>query len=608
MVASLWLDAVARARFLDLASQSESPGADILAAARRATASEATSAEGEPDRCVVALALIAVIDSDTVAARRAAESFLAWTATANPSDLGGAHQALVAAVVWDCCADLCDDALRYAMGTRAAELAASMREINSGNPHVVTNNWWAVTHSGALLASRVAEAAGIEVIGGWPVGEALTWARGRLVAFAGHFGDAGLYHEGLGYQLYTCSLLLAAVTVDAPLAAAVGVRFAPMAASLFATAVAAPAAAEEPRAPAGIMLSWNDAGLGWGQVGAVPLMVSLAPSAQQGALRWCLDRLHGASGQWPQRFAGWFFTLLAYPTVPAVDPAGVLPTTVCDHRQGLVVWRDGWTVSGDTVVGLYAKTTHLGGHRQQDAGSLRLLAGGRTWIAGGGQARADRRWQSVCMPADGGDPDACGAILAYDAAAGVIGVELRKVSQCYHERWLTCAGGEALGVQAGLLLLDQIEDHRQRSWLWTLTLIDPVTVTIAEDQRSCQVHGVGGAVLTVTFVGTLPQQIALERMPESTRTFSGGDRVTYPGRPVLVATFAPAIHHGILAVITVDPSPALQVSREQWTIQRGEQRWERPFGCHVPAEYMPGQSPSLCRAPAGHAGYRARPE
>ena len=73
------------------------------------------------------------------------------------------------------------------------------------------NNWWAVTHSGALVAALAVHGKAKQDGNTWDLEEIISRCKGRLKAFCHHFGDAGIYHEGLGYQTYACSYLIPAL-------------------------------------------------------------------------------------------------------------------------------------------------------------------------------------------------------------------------------------------------------------------------------------------------------------------------------------------------------------------------------------------------------------
>jgi len=634
MSTRLWLDPDLRARLRRHLAEGEPTVIGIAALARAQAARDpATVLVRDPrrpsashgpvqgDRYLAGCAVTALLDADAGAARLALAYFLWWTEPWNPSDLGAAAQALHGAVAWDCCAPLWTAAERTAVADRLASLHHGFREVNPGNPHTVTNNWWGVTHSGALLAALAAHGQPGADGAVHDLSEGIAWARGRLDVFAGHFGDAGLYHEGLGYQGYTCSLLLPALLADGGPLLSRHPGLTRMGASLYATAALLPTLRDDDMGGAdgfGMCLSWNDAGLGWGQDATQALVMALAPSAQRAGLRWLFDRLSGVAGPsgsaGPSGFApgmaGWFFTLFAYPfAIPARAPDGILPRHVRDARQGLVVLRDRYQDGDDAILGVYAKATHVGGHAQQDAGSIRLIALGHQWIVGGGQARSDRAWQSVCAPpADGARPDGCGALIWDEPTArgGAVGIDLRRVSQGYHERYVALDAGGA-GVPVALALLDQIDDHAGRPWEWTLTFLPGYVCELHADGAGFTVRAGDGARLDARFLCARPATLSFRETPASTRTYSSGGTVAYPGRPFIAAAFGPAPRLAVYVAMTVtrgDP-PALALG-EGVDVRVGSQLWQRPFGEAVPATFQPGRSGGLCQAPAGVERFRAR--
>lgn len=557
-------------------------------------------------------AIVALLDGDAGAAQRGAAAFLWWTREWTNSDLSTAHQALVGAVLWDCAADAWSTEVRRAMTERLVQIHGTMREINKGNPHNVTNNWWAVTHSGALFAARA-----VHGEPGVDLAEGIAWATGRLEAFADHFGSGGLYHEGLGYQGYTCCFLLPALLLGGrePLPWQ-REAFATMSASYYSAAVAAPAVSDSPK-PAqgtGLLLSWNDAGLTWPEGNIVACLLRFAPDGQRGALRWCFDRLNGIHGSrtYAPGFAGLFFTVLCYPSDhPACPPTGILPNHVRDPRQGLIVHRNRWQGADDGVLGLYAKSTWVGGHGQQDAGSIRLIALGHPWIVGGGQARGDRSFQSVVHPISGpGEPAACGAVMWDEARPGgsCTGMDLRRVSVGYHERYVAADWATHGDAPVTLALLDQVDDHAGRDWLWTLVTLPHFTVTLHDDGAGFTIRAADGAQLDGRFLTARPRLLEIRRTPDSTRTYSGGNRETYPGRPYVAAEFAHQPHLAIYVAITVHRGSARSPTLgDGLDLHWGQRTWKRPFGAAIPVAFRPGISSGLCQAPAGVPDYRARP-
>ncbi len=354
--------------------------------------------------------------------------------------------------------------------------------------------------------------------------------------------------------------------------------------------------------------SWNDDGLGWVHSNAPLLAMALAPPEQQGALRTQFDKLNGVDA--PEPFCGEylprFFTLLHYPyeTEPA-DPDAVLPRHVTDSRQGYTFFHNRYADADDAVLGAYARCTFIGGHHQDDAGSLRFSALDCDWIVGGGQARPDAEWQSVLTPAGGREGEyGRGAIVVDEAtdAGGVFGIDLRPASGGYHERFAAVNYSARSEAPVVLALLDQVDDHLGRDWQWHLSLGPTLEPQIDEDGQGFRVAGPGDASMVVRFLGPCqPERIQPRRMPDSQRTFENGQTVHYPGRAFVTATFANREHLGIYALITIqrDESPQVELIGEGLAVQVGQWRWDRPFGAAVPEAYRPGASGSLCKYPGG---------
>lgn len=594
-------------------AQAARPAAEVLVRDPARPAASHLAVLG--DRHLAGCAVAALLDDDAAAAGRALAYWLWWTEPWNPSGLGAAAQALHGAVAWECCAPLWTPAGRAAAADRLARLHRGFREINQGNPHAVTNNWWGVTHAGALLAALAAHGEPGADGAAHDLAEGIAWARGRLDAFACHFGDAGLYHEGLGYQGYTASLLLPALLADGAPLLPRHPGLARMGSSLYAAGALLPTVRDDAGADAGpagfgMALSWNDAGLGWGQDATAAAVLALAPEADRAGLRWMYDRLSGVAGPgcFAPGMAGWFFTLLAYPfDHPAAPDA--LPRHVRDARQGLVLLRDRYRDGDDCLLGVYAKATHVGGHAQQDAGSVRLIALGHQWIVGGGQARGQRAWQSTCSPLPPAQPDGCGALIWDEpmAGGGAVGIDLRRVSGGYHERYVALHAAGA-GAPVALALLDQIDDHLAREWEWTSTFLPGYDGDLHPDGAGFTLRAADGARLDARFLAAKPRTLERREMPGSRRSFSSGGTVAYPGRPFIAATFAPAPRLAIYVAMTVTRGEAPPIALgEGVDLRIGAHRWRRPFGAAVPEAYRPGISGGLCRSPAGVDDFRARP-
>lgn len=538
------------------------------------------------------------------------------------SDLRRASVAMMSAQIWAGAHPLWDDASRVWAADWLARLAQSFRVLDGrGNPHTVGNNWWAVTHSGALLAAIAAHGEVGADGQRYDLSEEIAWARGRLLAFCGHFGDAGLYHEGFGYQFYTLTYLLPALyalrLLDGTDVRAWFPGLQQMPGSLLATVATRWAHSDREDEQDqdcqdwGAMLSWNDAGLNWPSCGAEAFFFDLAPRAQLGAVREMIDRLEGLKSPLPRfasRFGGLFFMALLYPfEVPAEDPEGCLPHAVLDSRQGLAVFRNHYRDQEDVILGVYARTTHVGGHSQQDAGSVRLMGLGEDWIIGGGQARPAATYQSV-VTVDDPKPETKyqqqGLILWYEprAGGGCVGLDLRKVHASYSERYVALETEDTPGVVACFALLDLIDDHRMdRTWHWNLTFEPSLRFEIHSDQSGFTLRGQNQTFFLARFLHARPERFQCLEMPASQRTFSSAGQVCYRSRPYLRATFARQKHLAIYlaALIGRGSEPAWPQAAEGVGWRVGEWIWKRPFGAAVAPEFRPGASGGMCRYPSG---------
>lgn len=554
-----------------------------------------------------ALAVIALVES-SVSAAQALVDLLAGT-TLPAQDLGVAHLGLQVAVAQDCCRGLIDDSRSQTLRETADAVLARLRSApSSHNPHAVQNNWWGVVHGGALLAALCADHHGDH-------DEQIRWALGRCRAFSQHFGPAGLYHEGLGYELYTLSHLLPALAAadQRGLIDLAGecpwVRS--LAHSLYAATVPAPSPPEsaDDTSGAGLLLSWNDAGLSWWSGIVSPLALHYADPLRRPALRAWSRRLEGPDSPDPHAYGaweGWPFAVVLDDERDDLAPMPDLPRRVSDSRQGLGIFRDRWRDGDDTVLGCYARATHIGGHSHDDGGSIRLSGLGRPWIIGGGQARASNQWQSVAAPEirdqRAGHRSGNGAVIwdEVTAGGGVYGMDLRKVSGAYHERYVSLAGDGHLGIPAAVAMLDCIDDHLDRSWTWRLTFCAALDLTFDDDGLGFALAAHDGTMAQCRFLGTAPQFLRRETCPESERTFSNGQRVRYPCRPVVAVDFAPTEHLVIYAAIVLTRGQRIPISRAQGADLRiGAALWHRPFSHAVPVDYDCLSGGTLSRWPAG---------
>jgi hypothetical protein len=454
-------------------------------------------------------------------------------------------------------------------------------------------------------------------IHGWPADESgavydmaedVAWARGRMRPFLMHHGDRGLYHEGLGYQMYPAAFwlpfLLASQAFDGLDYLAEFPNLCQMGPSLYAAVAARPAPGER----RGVKLVWNDDNPEWHNSGVPVLMMHLAPPGQVGALRWMYDRLNGVRGdaQFGPEFTGWFFSLRYYPyDTPPADPNVVLPLHLTDSRQGLTIVRNRYRDAEDAILGAYARATHVGGHAQDDAGSVRFMALGHDWITGGGQARAQAEFQSIVTPSDGSRPRkplACGAVICDERTehGSVFGMDLRRPCVAYAERWVAVDYSRRSGAEAVLALLDLVDDHNQREWDWNLSFEAGLECVLDADGAGFGLRAADAAVLRARFLGMRPASLRVERMPDTERTYQSGHRQRYPGGPYLRAHFAECVHLGVYVVMVVTRGAAPEVrAGEGLAVTVGAWTWERPFGAAIPAAFRPGESGILCRYPSG---------
>ncbi|TVR15281.1 MAG: hypothetical protein EA401_02980 [Planctomycetota bacterium] len=570
-----------------------------------------------------AQAILALLSPDAdeqgQSAQRAIACYRFLTSEGYPSDLGCGAWALSGSILLDACwPHLPADEQTWLVDTLYAIHRHLRTRVTKGNPHTVNNNWWAITHGGCLLAGHAVHGRvgsdGVER----DCAENIHWARQRLHAFCHHFGDAGLYHEGLGYQNYTMSMLFPALYADqccgGPRVSDIFPNLSQSAQSIYATVVPHPPTPDTTQDDGakglGMCLSWNDAGPGHSGGSHEILALALAAPEQQGALRDVYDRLHGVDGDrsFAPGYSGMYFAATLYPYAQErVAAQGRLSTFIADNRQGMVIMRSGYQGPDDCTFGAYARATHVGGHSADDAGSIRLVALGHDWIVGGGQARGHASYQSVVIDDTGERPKnkPCGAIMWREATdhGGIVGMDLRKVHGAYSERYVAIDYSGACGVPVAMALLDQIDDHRDdRDWLWNCSCAPDLEILIDEDERGFRLVAADGKQLQARFVADVPQSVYIEDMPASKRTFAGGDQVQYRPRRYIQARFAAKTPLGILTAITVShgSGPVHTLAGAGCAIRIGDHVWQRPFGAAIPADFQPGIGGGLCPYPDGH--------
>ncbi len=554
-----------------------------------------------------------LLTGDQQIAEKAYDLLMHW-ASPQTANLGRGTRCLIGAICQECCSEVWSAAQAAAVNRRLIELHQSFYTIgHGGDPHVVTNNHWGVSHAGSLVAALAAHGQ-VAAPGAEPVdlAEGIEWALDRVRAFLGHLGDKGFYHEGIGYGLYPASFWWAAILAARSTGWADLLEEFPnirnQGASMYGMTSFAPMVDEDGTDlhRTGMRLSWNDDGTGWVQSNVAACMVAGARGEQTGALRWMFDRLNGVDGdgRFGPGWGGLFFSLVCYPydTEP-VEADRVLPKHICDYRQGMMIVRNRYRDADDSVLGLYAKQTFVGGHKHDDAGSLRLLSHGMHWITGGGQARPDAAWQSVFFPADGSrasEPLGKGAILCNhrNATGAVFGCDLRRVNNAYCERWVAVEYGHASGAEVLVAILDVTEDHLGRNWLWNLTCDQRIEAEVHCDGRGVSLTADGGTNGQLRLFGTQPRRIDQTKTPDSQRTFQGGNTVYYPGRPVVQVAYDHAWPLGVLAVLAIGRgAPARIEQTDGLNVTVDGVAWDRPFGSAIPAAYQPGHSGTLSHYP-----------
>ena len=291
--------------------------------------------------------------------------------------------------------------------------------------------------------------------------------------------------------------------------------------------------------------------------------------------------------------------------MPACEPNGILPTHFTDSRQGLGLFRNRYQDGDDAIVGAYARVTHVGGHAHDDAGSLRCMALSHDWIVGGGQGRGEAEYQSIVTAVDSprAKPFGCGAVIADESgsAGGVFGMDLRRPTIGYAERWLAVDFSGVGGATVTLAILDAIDDHLSRDWHWNLAFGTDLAASLHADGAGFDLAAADGARGMVRFLGPRPADLTLHRMRDSRRTYQGGSTELYPGGPFVQARFPHTAHTVIYAVMTIARgTPPTPESAGGLDVRLGSHLfWRRPYGAAIPSVFDPKRGGTLCRYPGG---------
>ncbi|MCC5839719.1 MAG: hypothetical protein JJT96_06295 [Opitutales bacterium] len=578
----------------------------------RKLAEAAFSAE-QPGDVPVACAVAHLLTGEAAYAHKARRIIHEMSQTWPSFDLGVATLGIQAAIVQQCCADAWSEGERMTFHALLARCSLAINEVRQGNPYQVGNNWWAVTHGGALIAALASHGQPKAEGGVWDHSEGIAFCGQRIAVFCKHFGETGLYHEGQGYQAYACGGLLPALLAwrncGGPDLFAQYPNLRRMGPSMAAITCArhnlTDAHGKDPEW--GSSISWNDHSQGWPAGAMDNILLALAPDAEQGALLNWWNRMWGHASPC-KSFASWthglYFAAVCHPYDTAeVDANEGLPRHVSDSRQGLWVVRDRYQDQDDALLGAYARTTHVGGHTHHDAGSIRMLALNHDWILGGGNGQPLPEWQSTVCDADPAwrakshnhgmviwdEADDLGARMAMDLRACTLG---------YHERYISVRWATE---DSPLMLarFDLIEHQPGRKW-WSTQLFAPeLTCEIVE--QGFDLRAEDGASMQVRFLGHQPEEILFGHAPGTHRIF-GDTRIDYPGRPYVRAVFGGGreLQH-IYAVATIQKgaAPPIEPTDAGVGLRIGDFEWKRPFGAAIPPGFELTKSRNLCQFPSG---------
>lgn len=510
-------------------------------------------------------------------------------------DLGRGAQTFALVLAYDFAGPILPQNERAAVLELLRDLAVSFLSIRHGNPHIVTNNWYMITHGACLLACMAAHGE-MDTRGEMIDLAALErWALHRCEAFCQHFGNAGLYHEGSGYILYTMSML-------APVCVALrnrrGIDLTELHPGLRYCAhsvILGMGLCHDDAKMTACMLDWNDSGRNAGTLNPLLPLALLSPDDYQIGLLQYLARTIVAPKPMKCQYRGLALGLALWPVNlhgSEAQTTAALPRWTHDYRHGFGYWRSDWNPAPAATLGWYARTTHASpGHSQEDAGSLRLMANGTNWICGGGQNRAKAIWQSVLTHVDAAQTKvqkghAYVFSRSLEETCGCIGMEMRHVLGAYSERYL--AWNSSVGYPICLAVLDLVSEHCKppRAYTWNLSFPRELACAIDSDGAGFSLRHPKAGVLRARFLLDQPERLTHEVMPASTRTYSGGHRVDYPGDGFIAATFGQREALRILVAMAVSPAdedqaPAgMRLDGRAIVLGNGV-KWQDPFASAI---------------------------
>ncbi|MCH8514508.1 MAG: hypothetical protein LAT83_23035 [Kiritimatiellae bacterium] len=571
----------------------------------------------QPGNVPVACAVTHLLTGEIEYAQKARRILLERSQSWDPFDLGVATLAIQAAIVQQCCADAWSEAEQMTFNALLARFSLAISQVREANPYHAGNNWWAVTHGGALMAALACHGHPKESGGVWDHSEGIAFCGQRLAVFCKHFGETGFYHEGLGYQAYACGGLLPALLAwrncGGPDLFAQYPNLCRMGPSMAAITCArhnlTDARDQDPEW--GSSISWNDHSQGWPAGAMDNILLGLAPEAERGALLNWWNRMWGHASP-VKSFAPWthglYFAAVCYPYDTAeVDANAGLPRHVSDSRQGLWIVRDRYQDQDDAILGAYARTTHVGGHTHEDAGSIRMVALNHDWILGGGNGQPLPEWQSTVCAAE---PEwrvksQNQGMVIWDEADGEgarMAMDLRTCAMGYHERYLSVRWA----TDSSPLMLarfDLVEHQPGRKWWWTQIFAPELSCELVDGGFDLRADD--GASMRVRFLGHQPDEILLGNAPGSHRIFGSG-RIDYPGRPYVRAVFGGRreLQH-IYAVATIQKGTAPDIASldDGVGLRIGGTEWKRPFGAAIPPGFELTKSRNLCQFPGGRENW-----
>jgi hypothetical protein len=188
-------------------------------------------------------------------------------------------------------------------------------------------------------------------------------------------------------------------------------------------------------------------------------------------------------------------------------------------------------------------------------------------------------------------------------AGGVIGIDTRRSLQAYSER--TLSWRTDLGYPFALAVMDLLDEHRNPplDWQWNLSFPREINASIHDDGAGFTLDDPDKGRLTGRFLIDIPKKLEIAEMPASSRTYSNGKKVDYPGDHFLHSCFPQQKQSRILVAMVITPANSSanpEIAFRENAIVLDDRTWETPFSPAILKSVDLAQSvPNRMTRPAG---------